>query len=66
MQTSSHMSLVATLAAHHAAGEVAAVRFADNAEVELVDTGERMTVDEFFRRYPAGVLIHWHAVEDRR
>ena len=66
MQTSSHTSLAATLAAHHAAGAVAAVRFANNPEVEVVDTGERMTVEDFFRRYPAGVLIHWHAPQDRR
>jgi hypothetical protein len=66
MQTSTQTSLVATLAAHHAAGAVAAVRFATNLEVELVDTGERMTIEDFFRRYPAGVLIHWHAPQDRR
>jgi hypothetical protein len=66
MQTSAQMSLVATLAAHHAAGAVAAIRFGDSLEVELVDTGERMTIEDFFRRYPAGVLIHWHAAEDRR
>ena len=65
MQTSSHTSLAAILAAHHAAGAVAAVRFGDRPEVELVNTGERMTIDAFFRRYPAGVIIHWHAAEER-
>jgi hypothetical protein len=66
VQPSPQTSLVATLAAHHASGEVAAVQFANDPEVELVDTGERLPVDDFFRRYPAGVVIHWHAPRDRR
>ena len=54
-----------TATAHHAAGGVVAVRYGDSREVELGDTGERMMVEDVVRRYPAGVLIHWHAREDR-
>ncbi len=63
MQTSRHTSLAA-LATHHGSGEVVGLRFGDRAEVEVIGTAERLTVDEFARRYPAGVILWWHDADD--
>ncbi len=45
---------VATPAAQHHGAEVCGIRFGDSAEVEVMGTAERMTIEEFARRYPAG------------
>ena len=63
MQTSRQTSLAA-LAAHHGGTEVVGIRFGDNAEVEVMGTAERLTVDEFARRYSAGVIIWLHEADD--
>ncbi len=63
MQTSRHTSLAA-LAAHHGGGEIVGIRLGESAEVEVMGTGERITVGEFAQRYPAGVIIWWHDADD--
>jgi len=55
---------VAALAAHHGDAEVVGIQFGDRAEVEIVGTAERMTVAEFARRYPAGVIIQWYGADE--
>ncbi len=63
MQTSRHTSLAA-LAAHHGNGEVVGIRFGDSTEVEVYGTAERMTVEGFAKRYPNGIIIHWHGADE--
>ncbi len=55
---------MAALAAHQGDAEVCGIRVGASAEVEIVGTAERLTVDEFARRYPAGVIIWWHDADD--
>ncbi len=55
---------VGALAANHGDAEICGIRVGDSAEIEIVGTAERMTVAEFARRYPAGVIIRWHGTDE--
>jgi hypothetical protein len=64
MQHSRLARRLAFLEAQHSNAEACGIRLGESTEVEVYGTAERMTVDEFARRYPNGIIIRWHEADD--